>query len=457
MSIQKSIYEVITLESNDTKRRVDIRTGAISIDYYEDIFSPTITAKIKVVNTGNSIVNESGDYIQSIYNGLPLRGGERLSMKIYGNSDTNPGLDFSKNSEDYFYVSSITDVISQTNQESFTLNLVSREAITNETSRVGKKFSTSTKISDSVREILEKYLKTKKIGTIDSSSNPYGFIGNMRKPFTVLVWLAPKAVPDVPGKKGTAGFFFYQTQDGFQFRSIDSLINSPVRKNIKKEEIVFTYTQVSQTYNQEDNKVNNDYRILNYYFERNNNLIEKLRLGTYSSERYFFNPLKGTITPPEETRYTLENYSKEKSSSLGVSLGEDKYFLPKISDDSDETLASSPTRIITGILDVGTLDSGISKSVNLEQTEYQSQSLMRYNVLFTHTLNVMIPSNTNLRAGDVIECRFPKVTSSKVKEYDMETSGGLYMIKELCHHFDANRSYTSLKLVRDTFGIQPKK
>ena len=81
---------------------------------------------------------------------------------------------------------------------------------------------------------------------------------------------------------------------------------------------------------------------------------------------------------------------------------------------------------------------------------------MRYNVLFTHTLNVMIPSNTNLRAGDVIECRFPKVTSSKTKEYDMEVSG-LYMIKELCHHFDVNNSYTSLKLLKDTFGINPNK
>lgn len=456
MSIQKSIYEAITLESNDTKRSVDITTGTISVDYYEDIFSPTITAKIKVVNTGNSIVAENGTVIESIYNGLPLRGGERLSIRVYGNSDKNPGLDFSKNSEDYFYVSSITDVISQTNQESFTLNLVSREAITNETSRVGKKFSTSTKISDSVREILEKYLKTKKIGTIDPSSNPYGFIGNMRKPFTVLVWLAPKAVPDVPGKKGTAGFFFYQTQDGFQFRSIDSLINQPIRTNIKNEKIVFTYSQISQTYDGEDNKVDNDYRILNYYFERNNNLIEKLRLGTYSSVRYFFNPLDGTITPPGEIDYNIENYSKEKSSSLGVSLGEDKYFLPKIFDDENKSLANSPTRIMTGILDVGTIDSGISTNINLNQTEYQSQALMRYNVLFTHTLNVMIPSNTNLRAGDVIECRFPKVTSSKTKEYDMEVSG-LYMIKELCHHFDVNNSYTSLKLLKDTFGINPNK
>ena len=46
-----SLYEELILESNDRSRSVDIKLGTISIDYYEDIFSPTITAKIRVVNT----------------------------------------------------------------------------------------------------------------------------------------------------------------------------------------------------------------------------------------------------------------------------------------------------------------------------------------------------------------------------------------------------------------------
>ena len=97
MSIQKSIYEQLVLESSDRSRTIDISTGAIAIDYYEDIFSPTITAKVKVINTGNTIVAEGGTGRQSIYNGLPLRGGERLRMKILdnGNSGDKPGLDFS--------------------------------------------------------------------------------------------------------------------------------------------------------------------------------------------------------------------------------------------------------------------------------------------------------------------------------------------------------------------------
>jgi len=440
MSIKKSLYDELLLESNDQSRTIDLIGGAILFEYYEDIFSPTITAKIKVIDNGNVISpedNQDGDK-QSIYNGLPLRGGERLSLKIAGNSSTNPGLDFSKKVDDYFYVSSITDVISETNRETFTLHLISREAITNETVRLSKKYPTSLKISDSVEKILKDSLKTNKIGTIDQSSNKYGFIGNLRKPFTVLVWLASKAVPQSSGD-GTAGFLFYQTQDGFQFRSLDELL-------LQKPKATYTYTEASESYDENDQKVNNDFKILNYYTDKNQNLIEKLRLGTYASHRMFFNPLDFSFSKPEEGLFKKDDYIG-KTKNLGGKLK-----LPPLSQGSDQSLGDVPTRIITAVLDIGTMEKDASTSVNSDPRLYQSQALMRYNTLFTQSVNIVVPSNTNLRAGDIIECNFPKITQSNAKEFDREQSG-LYMIKELCHHFDVENSYTSMKLIRDTSGI----
>jgi hypothetical protein len=436
MSVKKSLYQKAILESIDRSRTIDITQGIILFEYYEDVFSPTITAKIKIVNNGNVIApSNGGSQRQSIYNGLPLRGGERLSLKIAGNSSTNPGLDFSKKVDDYFYVSAITDVISETNRESFTLNLVSREAITNETSRVYEKFPSDFKINQSVSKILKDYLKTNKIGKIDISSNKYGFIGNSRKPFTVLIWLASKAV-----FSKSAGFLFYQTKDGFQFRSIDELIKQPVKAT-------YTYTEAQVSYDENAKKVNNDFKILNYYTDKNQNLLENLRLGAYSSDCLFFNPLDGKLKKPE---YNIDNYSGAKSTSLGSPVSKKK-ILPPLSDNSPKNLGDVPTRIITAVLDVGTMEKGVSKKLNADPTEYQSQTLRRYNTLMTQVLNVVVPSNTNLRAGDVIQCNFPKISQGSVSEFDRETSG-LYMIKELCHHFDVERSYTSLKLVRDTFG-----
>jgi hypothetical protein len=101
MSIKQSIFEEILIESTDGQRTVDITSGSAMIDYYEDVFSPTITAKIRVINTGSTIVGADSKTAQkqSLYEGLPLRGGERVSIKIAPNSNKNPGLDFSTNSK----------------------------------------------------------------------------------------------------------------------------------------------------------------------------------------------------------------------------------------------------------------------------------------------------------------------------------------------------------------------
>ena len=442
MSASKpSLYEILTIESNDKERNADLRLGAISVDYYEDIFSPTITAKIRVVNTGDSIApkdNPDGPK-QSIYHGLPLRGGERVTLKIKDQGETKTGLDFSRNPSDYLYVSSITDVISETQRESFTLHLVSREAITNETSRVIKKYPVSLSINDSVKKILKDVLKTNKFNdsTIEKSQNKYGFIGNLRKPFTILIWLASKAVP-VSSGDATAGFVFYQTQDGFNFRSIDELIaQSP------KAEYVHSEVNESQI---ETNTRNNDFQITSYTTDKNQDLIEKLRLGTYASQRMFFDPLTFNFTTPEKGLFQLDGY-KKKIKNLG-----DKLDLPLLSETSDKTLGEVPTRILSSVIDRGTMEKDVSIDENADPSKYQAQAIMRYNVLFTQTVSMTVPCNTNLRAGDTIKCFFPKISRGDSSEFDPDQSG-LYMIKELCHHFETDGSFTSMLLVRDTFGL----
>lgn len=440
----KSIIQELFIESNDQKRTVDITTGAISIDYYEDIFSPTITAKIKVINTNNSIAppdreGNSDGAKMSIYNGLPLRGGERVALKIAKNTESNKDLDFSKRPQDYFYISSITDVISESLKESFTLHLVSREALTNETARVSRKYPTSSTINASVESILKDILKTNKIGTIDKTKNKYGFIGNLRKPFTVLVWLASKSVPETSQGNSTAGYVFYQTQDGFQFRSIDGLISQEPKAE-------YTYSEALESYDTDQNQLNNDFKILNYNTEKNQNLIEKLRLGTYSSFRLFFNPLTFNFTNDQASAFRISEYNGKAKN-----LGKKKVELPKVSDGINSDLGNTPTRIITQVLDLGTLDPEVSTEENSDPLMYQSQALTRYNLLLTQSLNMIVPLNTNLKSGDIISCKFPKISQSDESEFDPEQSG-LYMIKELCHHFDTEASYTSMKLVRDTYG-----
>ena len=435
-AVDKSLYEKFIIESVNRAKTADISAGVVGFSYFEDVFSPMITARVVVANTGNAIEGEDGK-IQSLYNGFPLRGGERMQIKIAGNSQDNDGLEFND-----FYVGSITDVMIDSGRELFTLNLISREAITNETVRVGKKFPSSQKISDSVGDICKNYLSSDKLYDVDETQNPYGFYGNMRKPFTVLTMLASKSVPgNVSGKDATAGYFFFETKQGFRFKSIDSLIRTPPypEKYVYAPGIIDT------------DDTTKDFKILEFKTTKNQNLIENLERGAYCSNRTYLNPLTFEYTPTTQKIFKLEDYSGKIEN-----LGEDiDVVLPSLSANDNRTLASVPSRYICGILDIGTTDTKVSQEGNADPAKIHSQAMMRYNTLFTQILTMTIPLNTNLTAGDILNCEFPRIDQQERKEPD-EVQSGLYLVKKLTHFFDSKGSYTKLQLVRDTNGRKAK-
>ena len=194
-----------------------------------------------------------------------------------------------------------------------------------------------------------------------------------------------------------------------------------------------------------------DFKILQYGIDRNQDLIAKLERGAYSSMRYYINPVKFGLSP--DIVFNSKKYINKTSN-----LGSKSITLPRINDDSELTLGDLPSRIFVSMLDVGTVEKDASEDGwndpakrNADPAKIHAQSMMRYNQLHTQVVDITIPMNTNLSAGNLIKCSFPQVSNTKRKEPDRETSG-LYMIKELAHYFDSQGSFTKLKVIRDTFG-----
>ena len=111
-------------------------------------------------------------------------------------------------------------------------------------------------------------------------------------------------------------------------------------------------------------------------------------------------------------------------------------------------------RIISGIYSVGCLEETIKDNeaateVNNDNLSDVGQSISRYASLFTQVATMTVGMNTELCAGDIISCVFPKVSTEN--EVDPAQSG-LYIIKEISHFSSGNRSYSALKVIRDTSG-----
>jgi len=81
----------------------------------------------------------------------------------------------------------------------------------------------------------------------------------------------------------------------------------------------------------------------------------------------------------------------------------------------------------------------------------QAKAISRYNALFSQSLNIQVPCNTNLKIGDIINVTFPELTGGRSKKLDPSMSGN-YLISRLNHHMQPNASFSSLNLIRDSYG-----
>ena len=419
-------YKKVEILSLDGKVRMDLTNSILFSDYYEDILSPCITMTMQIASN------------YSIFNGMPIRGGEKVVMQL----DT-PSVEFKLDGDYGLYVYKVSGLVTDGTKEMFTLHLVSREVLTNETVRVQKKYEKKP-INEHVTSILKDQLKTKKFKSenIERTANTYSFIGTMKKPLHILTWLGPKSIPSSSGNsgnsgtkaRGIAGFLFYETKDGFNFRSIDTLVSSTKSQSgsSSKENIPkYIYTQVV-----EEGAVQSSFTILNYGFEKNIDLMKSLRVGMYSNITYFYDLYENKI---QAITYSM---NEEVKHTLG---GNSKLSFPK-------EFGSSPSRILFRSSDTGILDTGNDKEDAGRDNTDMAKSFTRYNLLFTQALNMTVPLNVTLRAGKIIYAQFQKVEASNDGKVDEEQSGN-YLIKELRHHFESGELVTALKLVRDNYGL----
>ncbi len=418
-SLRFNAVELIAL--NYTKR-IDLTNSVVFIDYFEDILSPCVTMNMQIA-TGNSI-----------FNTLPIRGGEKVVFDI----STATG-NFTLDGDYGMYVYKVSGYASDGQKEMFTLHLVSREGLTNETSRCQKKYE-KLPINEHVTSILDEVLTTKKYesSNIERTSNSYSFIGNQKKPFHILTWLGPKGIPSTGSSgtsgelaKGVAGFLFYETKDGFNFKSIDKLVSATTSGAEDSSVITYTYNNVIQ-----ENSIQNNFTILDYALEKNIDLMKSLRVGMYANKTYFYDLYTNKL---DIYAYYLKN---EIRSKLGT---QDDLVIPS-------GFEESFSRILVRTSDKGTLDPNDIAGSSGRDNADMAKSFSRYNLLFTQSLNMVVPCNVNLRAGGVVKAQFPKVESSQQTSLDEEQSGK-YLIKELRHHFEGNNMVTSLKLVRDSYGL----
>ena len=428
-----------TVISHTSGETVGLENGTFNLTYYESILQDTIHASFTYSDTGT--INGPFDGKNAV-DGLPIKGSEKFLLKFTDNLDNT--LEFKDDSS--LYVNNVTPLLDETTKSMTQLHLVSKEYILNEKIRINSRLDGL--VSQHIEKILteEKYLNTKKDIDIEETVLQINETPKNKKPFYIMNEMSKKGVSAQNQKLGkSAGYFLYETSEGFKFKSIDGMLSQEPKLRVLYNE----------TTSQSEDEMPLGYDVKALTYERYNlvNVQKKLAIGAFTSKVLTFDPFSFSFEIANPQAFLFENDYK---------MGGEELF--KLNDEFTNNKANGDFSITSlkmksvGGLQIGNTETQLSKSKEVDFTVDQilNQSFMRYNQLFTSQVSITIPGDFSLHAGDAIVVDAPIVESDTKNDDLNEQSGGLYIISDLAHYVTPHETFTKLNLIRDSFGTKPK-
>ena len=428
-----SNYQVLRMEKSDENnpQSIGVEGKTISFNYYESIYSPMITANATIVDTGDSVVDKRGN-LATIKDGFPLEhdGTETFKFKISNENGTITSLK-------PLVVTASPVTLDQSTRQVLTLELKSKFSIESSNNPRLSSYGIGT-VDESVKKILKENKLPFRNENIEKSSTVDKIEGKNETPIDLIFNLSRKCKP----VKGAPGFFFYETQEGFNFRSIESLIEQGMNEYKENESVrdVRTYKYFNNQ-RQDLGSNEDDYNMVKMpILKRDHNLFNALKAGVYNVRIQTKNLLTG------EFKDNVVNLLDKDSSYLGSK--------PKKIVDQNENKLEKYCKTYSYVLAPGNVDEGVSDKITNSPAEYEPQAMMRYSMLHSQVLEIQVPCNILLMAGQVIKLEMENVTGgNKVLQRENQHRSGFYLILHLSHHFDPKHSYTSMTLARDTYGL----
>lgn len=402
-------------------QEIDIRELMVEMSIYESILSPTISADILLSDSGKNLISN-----------IPLLGQEQIQIKMGSAKGKKYTLEF--------IIHKISGRTLDEKNQVYILHLCSVETLINECVRLSQRFK-GKKTHELVESLLVDTLKTKKKFIKDDSLYPIDFVVPFWRPFDTALWIARRSV--AVSKSDSCGFLFWENFEGYNFKSIDNMISAE-----PKVKEIFTYAPAKT----EDNPDKKLYRIKSFRSPEVFNHLMDLRNGVYSHYSINLDFLNSTKTT---RRMTIDEWWQD-SSHLNKcrpyrSTGQGNLNPPSFS-----------TRVIYRPIanqlwdEPGATNSSPNSTENADKmNEMFEKAIFRYHMLNYNKLDIEVPGNMELRAGDVVEISIPSPEKGKEgddsRKEDKRLSGK-YLIESLRHSLNKSQLFTNVTLIRDSFG-----
>jgi len=402
-------------------QKIELKKLMIELCYYEDIYN--------FVTSGYITLIDAQGFIEL--------------MRITGNEyiEVNFGKvrDGKNNNDQVFrvYKSSNRKPSGNQNSEVYTLYFCSEELLLSEQTKISKSFKGGY-ISSIVKEVLLNNLKvsSKRIYKIEQTTGVYDFIIPNLKPLETISWLSTYGRPQkFPG----ADMLFFETKDGFNFRSLQSMFSDPVYatykyepKNIDKKRQSFQ----SKTFS-----------VLNYEITKPFDALNEINSGTIANKLISIDPLTRTVK--------TTNFDYEKYKSQGTTLNKNG-----VQDTLRNRLGKKENESYEGVLKVSIGNAGQRNFSYIKQAEdgvaqdifvetYIPNRTAQISLANFTTIKATIPGDPGITAGRTIQ--FDLLTLKPGNERDLDKFySGKYLVTAVRHIIQQGAYQTVIEICKDS-------
>ena len=432
-------------ELKNDQGSADISDYISSIEIYESMTSATLEAKITVA--------DSGGFMGA------MTGSELFKFRILGTIVDRTY---------YFRAYEIQSRSRYNTADVFIVNAVSDDFLKNEVVNIfGNSeviFDNETEASGIVERILKdkRFLQTRKKLFLEETTNKQQFVAPNWRPFDCIYWIAQRSMRK--SQKGNSlqnGFVFFENSLGYNFKSIDKIIDD-VEKQSETQPTNFTtgepklYTYVYSP-KKSDDQANDHLRIESVVFPGEKNFLSGLRHGAWSGFSIGFDPV--TITSSKmglSTDMSVDAYRYNVTDLWNKMshLNQKKTKNPVSQmDQGIQEMIQYPKRVRYTMLSNQAFDENYqtpnSKSYE-ELVELQAYQWMRFETFKNIQLQIKIPGNLDLYVGTGINIILPATYKKNSKTEKDRKYSGRYVIASLSHNIVGTKMTTEALLVKDS-------
>tara|TARA_S200002703_G_C3782318_1_gene241071 strand:+ start:143 stop:1471 length:1329 start_codon:yes stop_codon:yes gene_type:complete len=402
-----------------TGEKVDIKALVLEINLYESILSSNLQATITLEDVGQNLITH-----------LPIFGEERIEIII-----SSDGVFYNLN----YYIYKIDGRSMKEKDQVYVISCVSIEALRNENFKICERID-SKKSEEIIKDFLYRDgFSTKGLDIDDKTVFPFDMYVPNWRPFDLFNWLSTRSVPEY--KKDSIGYLFYETVEGFKFKSIDKLIDQESYPSPDVKYIFFQGNQQSVGTGADEK-----YRIMNYNLPKAFNIYDDLRRGAFAHACIYVDVNRATY---RSFRTTVDDFWEDSSHMEDAKPYQSR---------GSAQLLDRPSRFVYRPSTISTwgnweeIDDSEKNNID-DMNKLFEKAFFRYYFLEYIHIDIAVPGDLRNRVGNIINISIPdpkKVSKNRVVE-DKRVSGR-YMVSSIKHTI-LNRSElrTYITLSRDSY------